>query len=280
MTSPHLRIQSLQRLEFDRASKFQERMLVSQWVAAIAAAIAVLVASETVLYFFAVASVAASLAWSFFNFKYKASKYQADRARRATLLMGGLQFQLSRSEWLDLESSFAKPGEKATQYENEDYYAAQSPAGVDRLGEMLEESAFWSAFLTKKSATIAWVYFAFWVVLSVTILLLVIPFLKQEAVLNAVRVFCATIPLFLSGDILGNARAYSLSSRTLDTIGTRIANARQRGFPIQEVSVILGDYNAAVEAAPTYPPWLYTRHVETLNRMWSDRNKPSLGLGG
>jgi hypothetical protein len=127
---------------------------------AILAAATVYITNDVGVYGSALATAIAALLWAWFDWHYKEARGQAERVRRATLIMDGLGTSLSPSELKELKARFTATPEEGEKLEDPAYYAATAPPGPARLAEMLDETAFWSCHLLRHSANRAWFFFS------------------------------------------------------------------------------------------------------------------------
>ena len=135
------------------------------------------------------------------------------RVRRATLVTKGLGGSLSPAEYREMMTRFSATLEEGRAHRDPNYYAAGSPAGLPKLTEMVEESAFWSAFLLRRSAERTWKIFVGLLVALLVVLFMALPFMVDWRSLSSVRVICCILTLLVSADILGAAMAYSSAAR-------------------------------------------------------------------
>src|SRR5258708_3421090 len=141
------------RAEFRKASQLRLWLFFVQLLAALPAAVSVWVPDHYrgVLYGLAILGAVLLLTWWILNNRYIRARSAAQAARRAALLLGGLNEPISPSEVQSLRDRFTVTAEKAHECEQGDYYATALPHGPARLAEMLEESAFYSEQLHRLS---------------------------------------------------------------------------------------------------------------------------------
>ena len=197
----------------------------------------------------------------------------AERVRKATLLTKGLGSNLSGFERRKIRSDF--PGsEKAVESRvDKGYYASEAQPGPKRLAEMLEESAFWSKHLLKKSAGKSWLNFVLMSIVTVGIVLGYLQFGREQDAssnLKVIQVIMAGLTLLISRDLIGQALAYSGSERAVTDILARlqVLKARDESEILEDLFLVLGDYNSAVESAPLFLPGLYRKYESELDELW------------
>jgi len=266
----HHQLVARQRAEFDLASNLQRRLLLLQGGVAGLGALSIFLTHALASYLLAIASMLLACYWTYTAIMGRKVRGQAERARRATLLIEGLGDPISPSEMRNLWAGFAAPDSAAQAREDEGYYDARESPGVVRLVEMVEETSFWSYRLMQASARAMWGWFALSVLLAIIILLAV-----QVADISAgqwiARMICLLLTFAVSFEILGAALAYQASSEDLAKFGARIEAVRATDHSLADVLMLLFDYNAAVEGAPMFVPGLYDREKDKLNALWHAR---------
>jgi hypothetical protein len=259
------------RAEFAKAARLQRKVLWAQIGIAFAAGAAVFITHPVGAYLAAVGTLALVGLWAWLGWSYQETRSQAERARRAILLIDGLGENISSSELRNLEVHFTTSPEEGSQYEDQNYYAARAIPGDERLAEMLEESAFWSADLMHESAKRAWLYCIVYSIVGVSLLFLSVPFFDAERLLGAARVLCAYMTLLVSTEVLGAALNYGSAARSLNALLPRFEAVRASHFPRSDLLLLFLDYNAAIEGAPMFIPGLYEKRRALLNELWNNR---------
>lgn len=261
----------MQRAEFARAAHLNRWILIIQLAIALTSVWLVFVEDKRPTYLGALITLVLALLWLWLLQAYRNSRGQAERARRATLLMGGLGENISPSELSDLAINFSVSRASGLALEDPNYYASRAPVGSQRLAEMLEEAAFFSADLMQRSAQIAITVFIVYLVVGLALLLGAVPFVPLERFQGLVRVFCALTTLAASSDVLGAALSYYGSSRVLNKIVPRLEVLRAASFPRADLLMLFGDYNYAVESAPPFVPGVYWWRGDKLNEAWKTK---------
>jgi hypothetical protein len=258
-----------QRAEFARASVLRSWLIACQFAIAVPGAASVLVEDGMALYFLAAAGAALLFTWLHLDRRYRAHRHVGERARRATLIMQGLGQQVSPEEMFDLRNSFKVSAVQAKPYEDKAYFSSSAPPGLRRLGEMLEESAFWSETLQTDSAKAMGALFAFLLVLGLVAVLALVPFADRPTIMAALRIGLAMLVFLLSSDVLAAWRSHEQAARQIRDIQTRLRVAASSGYPQADVLLLMSEYNAAVEAAPVVVPFVYKLKQGALNDRWS-----------
>jgi hypothetical protein len=259
------------RAEFDKAAKIRTWLLIVQLLAALPAAISVWVPDhdKEVLYVLAILGVLLLFAWWLLNHWYVKARNAAQSARRAALLLGGLNEPLSATEIQSLRERFTVTADEARAQEKADYYATQRQPGPARLAEMLEESAFYSQRLQRTSANVMLFVLLLFVVVFVLIALAATPWLERDTLFLVVRVFLAMMVFAMSADVLGAWRLHSDAAREIKEVRARLMKADGAGYPMPDVLMAFADYNAAVEAAPESVPYAYKWRQKALEEDWA-----------
>lgn len=260
------------RAEFKKASLLRVWLFFLQLAAALPAAIAVLVPDSygNAIYWLAGLGAILLIGWWFLNGRYARIRNAAQSARRGALLLGGLNEALSPGEIEALRERFTVNAAEAAAEEKADYYATTLPAGPARLGEMLEESAFYSEQLQRISATVMLVLLASFAVLFVVIMFGITPYVGHDTAQALMRVFLALLVFGMSGDVFGAFRAHRDAADDVRDIRQRLKAADAAAYPLADVLLAFADYNAAVESAPESVPWAYKMREKYLNERWAE----------
>lgn len=260
------------RAEYKKSSRYRIIQFLLQFTVTIPVAIAVLVpdTSPVTLYVLAAISLFLAALWWWANGKYLEARAAAQAARRASLLLGGLQEPFSPNEIESLRGYFTVNSDEASRCEKPDYYASHRARGSARLGEMLEESAFYSEALHRKSASVMQIVLVLYAVAFVLIALLAPTMLENHTTIIFVRVFLALAVFAFSSDVLGAYRAHRSAAQDAQKILHRLRVADRDDYPFADVLLAMCDYNAAVEGAPEIVPYVYDHDVKRLNKRWSD----------
>jgi hypothetical protein len=260
------------RAEFAKASRLRVWLFILQLAAAIPAAISVLIPDrwDQALYGLAIAGAVLLIVWWFVDARYAKIRNAAQAARRGALLLDGIDEPFSPSEIDALRERFTVNGADARTFEQADYYATQLPPGPSRLGEILEESAFYSEHLQRISARVMLGVLVFFLIVSFVITFGVTPYVSRDTGEAIVRVFLALLVFGMSGDVVGAYRAHRGAAQDIRDIRQRLITADAAGYPRADVLLAFADYNAAVEAAPESVPWAYNVRKDHLNQRWAE----------
>jgi hypothetical protein len=260
------------RAEFAKASRLRVGLFFLQLAAAVPAAVAVLIPDRygDALYWLAGAGAVLLVVWWFVNGRYTRIRTAAQAARRGALLLGGLNEPLSPGEVEALRERFTVSGAAAAKCEKAAYYATKLPPGSARLGEMLEESAFYSQHLQRISAFVMLGVLVFFAIAFIVITFGIAPYVGRDAGQSIMRVFLALLVFGMSADVVGAYRAHRDATKDIRDIRQRLITADAAGYPTADVLLAFADYNAAVESAPESVPWAYDMRMEYLNERWAE----------
>jgi hypothetical protein len=260
------------RAEFEKAARLRVWLFVLQLAAAIPAAVAVVIPDHygDALYWLALAGAVLLVLWWIVNGRYTRVRDAAQAARRGALLLGGLNEPLSAGEVEALRDRFTVSREDARKYENADYYATTLPPGPPRLGEMLEESAFYSEHLHRISANVMLAVLAIFAIIFIIVGFGVTPYVARDTAHSIVRVFLALLVFAMSADVIGAYRSHRAAAREIRDIRQRLITADASGYPLADVMLAFADYNAAIESVPEVVPYVYKLRTKHLNQRWSD----------
>lgn len=258
------------RAEFSEASTRRVLLFFLQICIALPAAISVVTVDATLIYFLAIGGGVLLLIWWLVFVFYQRARDAAQTARRASLIVNGLGYRLSADETLAFQSKMTVSQNEAEKFRKADYYYTQLPTGSPRLAEMLHESAFYSAHLQRISG---YVMLGILVVFGITfaaIAFAALPYVEQATALTIMRIFLALVVFAMSADVLGACISHRRAATEIERVQSRLQVARKDGYPPQDVMMIMGDYNSAVEGAPESVPFAYRLAGKSLEQRWGD----------
>lgn len=258
------------RAEFDKASKWRLALLLFQFLAVVPAALSVVVGDERLLYFLAIAGPLLLVLWWIARTAYARSSHAAHVARRASLIMNGLGLNFSPEEHQRLRQRFTVDPRAATAQVNPDYYATAAQSGYRRLGEMIEESAFYSKEVHRVSAAAMAALFLAFILIAVAAAVASVPYAARVTVIIGIKVVLAIGVFLLSSDVFGAMLDHHQASHEAEAVQQRMAAAHAKGFPQGDVLLAMADYNSAMEGAPEAVPGVFSSIVGRLNRQWAE----------
>jgi hypothetical protein len=258
------------RAEFAKTSSWRIVLFFLQFLVALPVAVSVIVPDhyKVTLYWLALTSGVLLAIWWVLNRHYLRSRSAAHAARRAALLLGGLNTPLSASEIQSLRERFTVNETEAVKAEKANYYATQLPPGSARLAEMLEESALYSEHLQCISANVMLFVLVLFLLCLLVIGFGITPYVERETLYTIVRVFMAFLVFVMSADLFGAYRAHNVATKEIREIRMRLRSADRAGYPLTDVLLAYSDYNAAVESAPESVPFVYQFYAKDLDRRW------------
>ena len=258
------------RAEFDKASKWRLILLVVQFLAVVPTALSVVIAGETLLYLLAIVGPILIVVWWIVRGVYRRARSAAHSARRASLILGGLGAEFSPEEYQRLRQVFTVDEGLAEAKINPDYYASGAPPGYRRLGELLEESAFYSKDIHRMSGNAMGALFVGFIALAVAAALASVPFTDRVTAITGIKVVIAILVFLLSSDVFGAMTEHREAFREAESVQSRMAAAHAKGFPQGDVLLAMTDYNNAMESAPEAVPGVFASMENRLNRRWAE----------
>ncbi|MFC0220185.1 hypothetical protein ACFFJ7_17495 [Pseudochelatococcus lubricantis] len=258
------------RAEFAKASNLRVWLFFVQLAVAVPGAASVVADDKLILYVLAIAGAVLAVAWWVLNSLYTAARDAAQSARRATLLVAGLDRPLSAHALLALKEKLTVTEEKARKNENPNYYATRNPAGPGRLAEMIEESAFYSGKLQTISANVMLGVILLFAVIFACIAIFAAPVVARDTAMTGLRVFLAILVFVMSSDVLGAYRLHKSAAKAINEVRMRLVTAEGQDYPEADVLLAMVDYNAAVESAPESVPYAYKFSEKKLNKLWTE----------
>ena len=200
----------------------------------------------------------AILAFVAFGFLLQGKKERAsaEKARRATVLVGGLGKTLSGDEILILQALANATDAELEKHRNKDYFRTKEPAGPKRAAEMALENAFWSFNLYRAARSVMWLstlvitaLVAVWLLFALGVLPGAHP--RQVMVLSAIA---SSLVLL---ELLARTIQYGTAGAQAEELYRRLLRIRDASCPENDLIMALMDYNSTVESAPMIPSWVY-----------------------
>jgi ABC-type multidrug transport system fused ATPase/permease subunit len=258
-----------QKAEFGHASRLRTRTLHVQLAIGLLGVITVFVTDDRALYIAAIVGVVLAAWWLWLTNELAETRSHAERIRRATMIAGGLGLTLDGVEMFELENDGRASKAEAKRLNDPNYFASKSPPGVQRLVEMLEESAIWTANLTKIAAREAWIVFGLSIALPLLAILCALAFATTNQVQIVSRVLFAMLVVLLSVDFLGAAISFSRARGETLRVIDKLQRLKTPGASLEAFILLFADYNAAVEEAPVFSAGLYPRNEKQLNEQYN-----------
>jgi len=262
-----------QRAEFSIAQKYFNFSRIIQLLILLISVIVILLKVDLITYIGSLINLILALLWQFLNYLGKNSRLIAEKARRATLLSIGLNFELERKYLRDLLIKFKSTDSLAREFEDESYFQNIDQSGYDKLTKLLEESTFWTKHLYHKCAVTFWILFTFGLIVSILGLFIIPTIFQNKESLIILTIFCLFLSWLITGDLLKSAIEFTSSSSALDDIENRITNliATNSNNLEKHLFLILSDYNSVVQRTPLIPSFIYKKYKNELNNLWLER---------
>lgn len=257
-----------QRAELNKAERLQVFMICSQLLLSLIAAIAVYLKDDKYLLVAAVSGFILMLFWLFFSKSQQRYRSAGDQARRAVLIMSGLNLEPPAGQKLRISDGFNATISTKTLRREEDHFSTREAPSYKRLSDMIEESSYWTRDLQQASAKVLTVTLLF---LSATVSIIggaAIASLESNSLMSLSRAMIAIMIFVISSDSLGLLLAYRSSAISIDEVFKRVESVAARGYLESDVLLLMSDYNAAIERAPTPLPWLYKFRQRGLSLRW------------
>lgn len=192
-----------------------------------------------------------------------------EEARRLGMAMEGFGEQHESSQAVDLRARVPRALlEAAERIEDPIYYASVLPPGRQRLGELLEESSFWSKHLYRAAAKES-----FWISGLVGVGLLVAaliaaPFSDASTALVVSRAAVILLGVLISIDEVGTALSWRDAADAASCVSAQIEKLDPEREPL--LLTLFSDYSVATATAAPIPQHVYEREKDRLNRLWRD----------
>ena len=256
--------------EFAKASRWRLILLAVQFLATVPAALSVIVTDATLLYALAIIGPVLLLTWWIARGFYRRARSAAHAARRASLILGGLGQNFSPEEHQRLRQIFTVKESEAKSRTDPNYYATDAGTSPRRLGEMLEESAFYSKEVHRVSGNVMGAVFVAFIALAVLVALAGVPYADRLTAILFIKVVLAITVFFLSSDVLGAMTEHREAYRIAEGVQSRMAAAHAKNFPPGDVLLAMVDYNNAMEGAPEAVPGVFRSLERRLNERWAE----------
>ncbi|HCH0655755.1 TPA: GrpB family protein [Enterobacter asburiae] len=262
------RLLSCQRSESDKAERLQICMMGHQFLISSLAAISVYFNKNEVLFWFAMFGFILMLSWFFISQNQQRHRSAGDQARRAVLLISGLNAIPSAGQNLRIRDKFNVDIEKGTLRREEDHFATREKPGYKRLVDMIEESSYWTCYLQKASARAMGFLLFIFVILMFLVTGAAITIFDIESLIFISRSMIALMVFIISTDALGLFLSYKNAATSIEEIFTRVESISAKGYPESDALLLMLDYNSAIEKAPTTLPSIYNLVQKRLNKKW------------
>lgn len=262
------RLLSYQRAESNKAESLQIRMMVLQFLISIIAAVSVYCSQNDVLFWLAIIGFICLLTWFFLSQAQQRHRSAGDQARRAVLLISGLNAIPSAGQNLRISDKFNVAITKETLRREEDHFSTREKPSYKRLVEMIEESSYWTCYLQKTSATVMWVLLSILVIAIFIVTGAAITSFNSNNLILLSRAMIALMIFVISTDALGLLLSYKNAASSISEIFNRVESISVRGHLESDALLLMLDYNSAIEKAPATLPLVYKFTQKKLNKKW------------
>lgn len=157
---------------------------------------------------------------------------------------------------------------KAEEMDMSDYYGSILSSGIERFRENLQESAFWSSYLFKKTFTRSLLRFIGFLIASFVIILATAPYMSGEATTMFFRVVILFLSFLPASEEFRDMFSWWSASHQTASVRDRLESADLEEK--EQLLTIFGDYIAAVESAPPIPTALHKKDRTRLNALWQE----------
>lgn len=266
-----------QRAESNKAERLQMRMIVTQFATAAIAAASVYSNNNKYLFAAAILIFILMLLWLVLSQGQQRHRSAGDQARRAVLLISGLDFEPSAGQKLRISDGFNVPIFKMALRREEDHFATRATPGYRRLSEMIEESSYWTRDLQQASARAMTVILMIVGVIAFITGGAAVASLESDSLISLSRAMIAIMVFVVSSDFLGLLFSYRGSTVAIDEIFKRAGTSDARDYLEADILLLMSDYNAAIERSPAPLPWIYEFRHKALGQRWQAYVEAKLG---
>lgn len=257
-----------QKAEFNYAASVRTWIVRTQVGIGIIGAVSVFVSQDSATYVVSLLGIVLAGIWLLLTIRHAKCRGHAERLRRTTLIAGGLGVTVAGDEAFELSTMGCASDQEAARLVDPNYFATAQPAGTARLREMVRESAIWTATLARIASGETWLLFGGLAVVGLGLLLSSILFLTLGKWVLLARVIFAFLVVVFSVDLLGAAIAYGDASIGARRIIDRLERTPKGSGELEQLMIVVSDYNSVVEAMPLFPRGLYGRHQKRLNEQY------------
>jgi len=264
---------AVQRYEFSRAARLDLIVFILQTVTAVLAVLSVALPQGLLSGVLAPTSLGVIVAAFWFNHQSRLHRIISEKARRATLLVGGLGLALSQTEIRRLTSATGASPEELMDMHDPTFFATAEGPGVKRATDMLEESAFWSTYLFRASGDRVQWWMAIAVSMTAICFLLALQVFHSADTSLQVKFFSAIASSIVSIEFLTRCLLYRIAARDTDSVVVKLDHVRELNYPQDGFLWAMTEYNSAVESAPLMAPGVYKKNKSRIEQIWKDKGK-------
>ncbi|WP_180279200.1 GrpB family protein [Janthinobacterium sp. BJB304] len=257
-----------QRAELNSAEQLQVKMMLTQILISLIAAASVYSNDNKYLFAAAALGFILILLWTYYNQNQQIHRSAGDQARRAVLLISGLDKDPSIQQKLRISDGFSVSVSSDNFRREEDHFATRESPSYKRLAEMIEESSYWTRDLQRYSANVVGFIFLVLVGFVAIVVGAAIVSMQSDNLISITRAILAIMVFLISSDSLVLFLGYKNSAATIDEIFKRVESVAARNYLESDTLLLMSDYNAAIEKAPSTLPGVYRLRKRRLNFRW------------
>lgn len=259
---------SHQKAESNKAENLQFYLMIIQFLIATVAATSAYVNENKTLFGLAILGFILIILWFYLNQSQQKHRSAGDHARRAVLLISGLDMKPSPSQILHITGLFNVEITSINSRREEEHFISREEPSYKRLIEMIEESSYWTSYLQKVSSKVMIIILFILMAITFCIFGAAIASFKTDSLITLSRAIIAIMIFVISSDALGLLIGYKNSARAIDDIFKRIEVASIKGYLESDALLLMSDYNAIIEKAPSTLPFVYKFMHVNLNKRW------------
>lgn len=259
---------SHQKAESNKAENLQIYLMIIQFLIAAVAATSAYINENKTLFGLAILGFILIILWFYINQSQQKHRSAGDHARRAVLLISGLDLKPSPSQLLQITSLFKVEITSINSRREEEHFLSREEPSYKRLIEMIEESSYWTSYLQKVSSKVMIFIITILAAITFCIFGAAIVSFQSDSLITLSRAIIAIMLFVISSDVLGLLIGYKNSASAIDDIFKRVEVASIKGYSKSDALLLMSDYNAIIEKAPSTLPFVYKFIHVSLNRRW------------
>ncbi|NMI61000.1 MULTISPECIES: hypothetical protein [unclassified Streptomyces] len=188
--------------------------------------------------------------------------------------LGSTEERLELNKWLSRVTP--APGH-APEPAAPDYFASNSPTGMRRLCDHLQENAFWNMHQYQKTAAYYSRILGTFAAIAVISVLVAVPLTSGGGGLIFARVLVAALASGAALTQFSEVRSWKSAEAKSERLDARLYSLSSfseedlRRDKLGTILAVFGDYRVTTASAPPIPKWLYDREKDQLNELWTRR---------
>ncbi|MEG1312707.1 MAG: GrpB family protein [Bacilli bacterium] len=262
------RLLSHQKAESNKAEKLQIYMMITQFIIALVAAISAYRNENNILFGLAFFGFLLIILWFYLSQSQQKHRSAGDHARRAALLISGLNMKPSPGQILYIVDMFSVTINSTNLRREENHFSTREAPSYKRLIEMIEESSYWTSSLQKASSKVMILILFILIAITFGVVGAAIASFKTDSLITLSRAIIAIMIFVISSDALGLLLGYKNSANAINEIFKRVEVASIKGHLESDALLLMSDYNAIIDKAPPTLPFVYNFIQIKLNKKW------------